>query len=427
MTVQKEIGTAFSYGAQVDKKDKVVQGKATTLYQQHYAAAKGLEKEFVIFLDTNVLLGYYQMPLKGRKALYAFLETNKHRIYICDQVGREYKKHDKKVRRIYSRQLHLEQPTEVQKNVRQQLTDYLDENEDVLAAYPEFQKDLKGAVINSDNIQGLLKEFAQERILRCKKQVHQYDLAALLPQFQYLEALGKQEFTFLKSEFDDLKQAIEAVDQKNFEHKVAAYLYQYPRKVFPGIGDLVKKPETPYGDYCIYHELLKWTALNQPSLPIVFLTNDVTKRDWVDVDKRAYVHYLENFYHNTENVFYILHAEEIFSNLLETPCAHLVTSEEIWSDVEGDVFATDRDLLTVDQLQLLLQEIYPNRVALDEPIAFWEAVLEDLAQSFNLETYWELKVELLEHYHLLIALELSRYQFYNQLEALEMTLDLIFE
>ncbi|MFT5648048.1 MAG: hypothetical protein ACI976_002744, partial [Aureispira sp.] len=321
MRVQKEIGTTFSYGAQIDKNDKAIQAKAIALYQEHYAVAKGLEKELVIFLDTNVLLGYYQMPLMARKALYAFLEANKSRIYICDQVGREYKKHDKKVRRNYGRQLSLEQPTTIQQNVRQQLKDYLDENEDVLGAYPEFKKELEGAVINSENIQGLLKDFAQERILRCKKQLHKYNLANLLPHFQHLEALKKQAFKFLKAEFDGLAEGIEEVDQKNFEHKVAAYLYQYPTKVFPGIGDLVKKPETPYGDYCIFHEILNWTAENQPSLPIVFLTNDVTKRDWVDVDKRAYVHYLENFYHNTENVFYVLHAEEIFSTVLETPCA----------------------------------------------------------------------------------------------------------
>ena len=38
MTIQKKIGTAFSYGSQVDKKDKVVQEKAIALYQQHHAA-----------------------------------------------------------------------------------------------------------------------------------------------------------------------------------------------------------------------------------------------------------------------------------------------------------------------------------------------------------------------------------------------------
>lgn len=427
MKGQKEIGTGFSYGAQIGKKDKGIQETAIALYQEHYAAAKGLEKEVVIFLDTNVLLGYYQMPLMGRKALYAFLEANRNRIYICDQVGREYKKHDKKVRRNYGRQLSLEQPTKIQQGVHQQLKDYLDENEDVLEAYPEFKNNLEGAVVNSEKIERLLRDFAEERILRCKKQLHEYNLATLLPHFQHLEALKKQEFKFLKAEFDDLKQGIEQVNQKNFEHKIAAYLYQYPTKVFPGIGDLVKKPETPYGDYCIFHEMLKWTAQNEPSLPIVFLTNDVTKRDWVDVDKRAYVHYLENFYHNTENVFYVLHAEEIFSDILETPCAHLVVPEEIWSDVEGDVLETDTDFLTVNQLQALLQEIYPNRVSLEEPKEFWEDVLVDLAQSFDIETCWALKIELLEHYHLLIALELSRYQFYNQLEALEMTLDLIFE
>lgn len=427
MTTQKNIGTTFSYGAQMNKKNKAIQKKAVALYQTHYTSAKNLEKEFAIFLDTNVLLGYYQMPLMARKALYTFLETNKERIYICDQVGREYKKHDKKVRRNYSRQLSLEQPTELQQKVCQQLTNYLEENDDVLEAYPQFQKDLEGALVNSNNVLNLLKEFAQERTLRCKKQLHEYDLRALLPQFQHLVPLSKQAFKFLKSEFDDLKQAIEQVDQKNFEHKVAAYLYQYPTRVFPGIGDLIQKPETPYGDYCIYHEMLKWVGEQEPSLPIVFLTNDVTKRDWVDVDKRAYVHYLENFYHNTETIFYVLHAEEIFSNTLATPCAHLVTPEEIWEDVEATVLETETDFLTADQLQALLQEIYPNRTRVEEDMPFWEGILEDLVQDFNIETYWELKIELLEHYHLLIALELSRYQFYNQLEALERTLDLIFE
>lgn len=427
MTVQKNIGASFSYGTQLGKNDKAVQKKAIALYQAHHAAAKKLEKDLIIFLDTNVLLGYYQMPLMARKALYSFLEGNKNRIYICNQVEREYRKHDKKVRRNYSRQLKLEQPTKNQQNVRQQLTTYLEENEDVLEAYPAFKKDLEGALENSNNVLNLLKEFAQERTLRCKKQLHEDNITDLWSEWNHLAPLEKQEFNYLKSEFDTLKKAIEQVEQKNFDHKVAAYLYQYPSKVFPGIGDIIQKPESPYGDYCIYHEMLKWTAQHQPELPIVFLTNDVTKRDWVDVDKRAYVHYLENFYHNTENVFYVLHAEEIFSEVLETPCAHLVLPEEIWYDVEAVVLATDTHFLTVAQLQALLQEIYPNRVVLEEPIEFWEAVLEDLAQNFDIKTYWELKIELLEHYHLLIDVELSRYQFYNQLEALETTLDLIYE
>jgi rRNA-processing protein FCF1 len=427
MRIQREIGSAFSYGAQVDKVDKIVQKKAIALYQKHHAVVQKLQESFVIFLDTNVLLGYYQMPLMGRKALYTFLEANKNRVYICDQVGREYKKHDRKVRRNYSRQLNLVQPTEIQKEVQQQLTNYLEENEDVLEAYPVFKKDLEGAFMNSKNILKILKEFAKERTSRCKKELHKYDLVLLLPHFQHLDALKKQEFKFLKAEFDGLKEAIEEVDQKNFDNKVAAYLYQDPTKVFPGIGDLIQKPENPYGDYCIYHEMLKWAGQNQPDLPIVFLTNDVTKRDWVDVDKRAYVHYLENFYHNTQNVFYVLHAEEIFSEVLDIPCAHLVTGEEIWQDAEAAVLTNDKDLLTTDQLQALLEELYPNRLSLEEPIEFWEEVVEDLVEHFSINTYWELKIELLEHYHLLINLELSRYQFYNQLEALEMTLDLIFE
>lgn len=427
MTVQKEIGATFSYAAQMNKRDKTVQEKAVDCYRKNLTAARTLEDAFVLFLDTNVLLGYYQMPLAGRKKLHAFLEANKGRIYICNQVLREYQKHTKKVRRIYSRQLNLNQPTSIQKAVREKVSDYLEENQDVLAAYPTFRKDLEGVYDNTQNVLNILAAFSKERILRCKKQLHAYDLEHLLPKLNHLDALQKREFKFLKAEFDVLKSLIEQVDQKGFDHKVNAYLHQYPTRIFPGIGDLIQKPEQPYGDYCIYHEMLKWTANQQPGLPIIFLTNDVTKRDWVDWNKRTYVHYLENFYHNTGNIFYVLHAEEIFSDVLESPCAHLVRSEEIWEDVEADVLATDTNWLTVEQLQNLLQEIYPNREKVEESVDFWEAVLEDLAQNFKVETYWELKIDLLESYHLLIDLELSRYQVYNQLEALEMTLDLIYE
>lgn len=425
--MEKKIGNEFSYGTQLNKEDKIVQEKAIDLYRTHFEKAQQLKKEFAVFLDTNVLLGYYQMPLAARKALYAFLEDHQGQIYIPNQVAREHKKHLKKVRQNYSRQLYLNQPSKHQQKVEQQLRDYLEENEDVLEAYPEFKKDLERAYANSSNILNLLNVFSKERTARCKKQLRRYDLENLLPQFNHLEPLQKQEFKFLKAEFDVLKQVIDQVDQKNFEHKVDAYLYQNPNKVFPGIGDLIQKPESPYGDYCIYHEMLKWTAINQPQLPIIFLTNDVTKRDWVDWDKRAYIHYLENFYHNTGNVFYVLHAEAIFSSVLEMPCEHLVTPNEIWEDVEADVLATDTNWLTVTQLQGLLEELYPNRKKVDEPLAFWETLIEDLAEEYSLETYWELKIELLEHYHLLIDLELSRYRIYNQLEALEMTLDLIYE
>lgn len=427
MTIQKEIGVTFSYAAQINKKDKSVQEKAVGSYRENLSAARSLEEEFVLFLDTNVLLGYYQLPLIARKKLYAFLEAQKDRIYICNQVFREYQKHSKKVRRMYSRKLNLNQPTEIQKNVQQKVTDYLEENEDVLAAYPAFKKNLEGVYNNTQNVLNLLAEFSKERILRCKKQLHQYDLETIFPQLNHLDALGKREFKFLKAEFDSLKSSIDEVDQKGFDNKVDAYLYQYPTKVFPGIGDIMQKPEQPYGDYCIYHEMLKWTANQEPSLPIIFLTNDVTKRDWVDWNKRTYIHYLENFHHNTGNILYVLHAEEIFSNVLKSPCAHLVTTEEIWKDVEADVLATDQNWLTVEQIQSLLQEIYPNREKVEEPVEFWKEVLEDLAQSFDIKAYWELKIELLEYYHLLIDLELSRYQVYNQLEALEMTLDLIYE
>ncbi|BDS13444.1 PIN-like domain-containing protein [Aureispira anguillae] len=424
---KQEIGSDFSYGAQVNQQNKDIRQNCVALYKEGLAAAKNLAENCVVFLDTNVLLAYYQMPIAARFALYDFLEKNKDRVYVCDQVSREYAKHKNKVRRIYGRQLVLKRPTAYQQELGAKIIDFLEENGDVLAAYPNFRTRLEKVYQESAHILTLLKQTANERIKACKKALHQKDLEDLLPQLQTVEALTKKEFKFIKQEFDHLSKDVDNVDQKKFATKVAAYLYQYPHKVFPGIGDIDKKPKNPYGDYCIFHELMKWSANAPQKRPLIFLTNDVTKSDWVDINKQAYVHYLENFYQNTGDIFYILHAEEIFSTILGQSCAHLVTPTEIWEDAEADVLAKNGEQLTIQNLQKLLEALYPYRTTVEEPNDFWIELIADLTQNFEIDNLLQLKIDLLEHYHLLVEVELRRYQIYDQVDAMEVTLELIYE
>lgn len=426
-SIEEQIGSNFSYGTQLGKKTADLSQYCIEWYKKHLEEARKLATDFNIFLDTNVLLGYYQLPIAARVRLYDFLETNKERIYICNQVYREFTKHHHKVRRIYAQQLKLEQPTTYQKSVCQRIADFIEDNVDVLAAYPEFKNDLEQAYKNSAVVVKKLSSLAKERIRHCQTALDEQDLQALLEVLPRLEGLSKKEFFFLKEEFDGLREAVETVEQNNFSTKAAAYLYKHPNKVFPGIGDLHKKPNYPYGDYCIFHELMKWSKTHRPDLPIVFLTNDVTKSDWVDIHQRTYVHYLENFYLNTGKIFYILHAEAVFSSLLGQSYEHLVLPEDIWQDVEEFVLSKRVDFLTVEGLKTLLNDLYPNRTQVDEPDDFWTELIDDLVQKFEIYTILQLKIDLLEHYHLLIESELRRYQIYDQVDALEVTLELIYK
>lgn len=427
-----QIGAEFSYGAKLNQRTATLREDCLNRYQAHIETVEQLDAAHPVFLDANVLLGYYQLPIAARQKLYQFLDENKARIYICDQVRREFLKHKNHVARTYAKHLQvLRRPTPYQQEVPTWIADFLEDNDDVLAAYPDFKKDLEGVQSNSQSILKQLERFSKDRFLRCRAQLLEQDIADLLPDFQLLPSLNKEEFNFLRQEFNALKQEVEQHEKGNFPTVVDAYLYQFPNNMFPGIGDIKKKPKAPYGDYFIFHEIMKWVAIHQPELPVVFLTNDVTKSDWLNREQRPYIRYLENMYLNAADIFYILHAEATFSKVLSTNMAHLVLKEEVAKDAESAVFAAlkeePNDQITPVALKQLLKRLYPNRTRVEEPVSFWEDVIADWKEDFELTSLWELKREALEHYHLLVQTELGRYEIYDQLDALERTLDFVYE
>ena len=77
---------------------------------------------------------------------------------------------------------------------------------------------------------------------------------------------------------------------------------------FPGCGD---KKEDPYGDFIIYHEIIKFLKTNNQDA--VFLTNDVEKNDWLlrrKAELIPYTHYIINSFSLSENTLFIFHAKD---------------------------------------------------------------------------------------------------------------------
>jgi hypothetical protein len=428
---EQQIGVNLSYALQIEKSNEAIHKTCVSLYKKHIKTACKLEPQHSLFLDTNVLLGYYQLPYKAREKFYLFLKENKDNIYICNQVQFEFDKHRAVVIKQYQKQLHIESPTPYQNTVRSLIEKFLDLNDDVLEAYPKFQEELKGVYLNSLAILEKLKVWGEEKIDACKKQLQKQDIVDLLPQLQQLPRMKRAEYEFIRKEFDQLRIEAETFKPNGKATAIDTFVYKNPDKIFPGIGDIKKKPKSPYGDYYIFHEILKWTANNPQEAPPIFLTNDVTKRDWLDSNKRTYAHYLENMYLNTNSIFYILHAAQILTKTEHTSFYHLVRTEDILEDVDTAVDLdrknSTEDVITPSSIQLLLKELYPNRETLEEEDPFWQEVIDELKHDFELISLYELRSDLLENYHLLVQLELRRFCVYDQLDALEYTLEIIYE
>lgn len=431
MEEQYKIKEGFSYRSQLGRGDDELRVQCIARYKACLEQAITLQEDFPIFLDTNVLLGYYQMPILARRALYQFLKVSSERIFITDQVKREFLRHHRVVLKTYQQQLVLNTAATTHKALIASLLDYQYENEDVLSAYPDFDRGLTTLIEDGPALLERMKAFEMERVRMCQALLEEDNIFNLLDDFQQLPSLTNREFKFLKREFDQLKAPVLAFDKGTMDHAVDAYLYRHPNHVFPGIGDLKNKPKHPYGDYCIFHEMMRWQASYTPQQPLIFLTNDVTKRDWVNREHQAYVHYLEVMQLNTKDVFYILHSEAVFTKKLGMDCAHLVLPDEIWKDVESAVLEAkqkgEKERITPASIQELLIELYPHRAVVDEPIDFWEAVVEDIENDFGIKSLYALKIDALEGYPLLVKEELRRFEIYDQLDALEKTLALLYD
>lgn len=421
--MSKKIDSNFSYTSFLNERDAAIQQSCLERYKENLSSAQQLSEGQPIFIDANVLLVYYLMPWKARRKLYAFLEQNKDRIYICDQVQREFLKHKNAVAKNYESLLVLNIPTEKQRKVTSVIEDYLFVNDDVLEAYPDFKKGLDSLLLESEHILKLLKNQVQTRLELCRQLLRQQDIATLLPQFQQLPTLEVEEFEFLKTTFKQLRAEAETFPKGNALHAIDAYLYKHPEKVFPGMCDIKTKPQTPYGDYFIFHELMKWQAIHRPEKPLIFLTNDVTKSDWIDGEKNPYPHYLETMYRHTENIFYTLHAESVFTKILGVDCQHLILSNEVVADLEAAVAKerklSKQDLITPENLQNLLIELYPYREEVDEDEEYWLGLIEDLEHENGITSLFELKSFLLENYHALVRTEIDRLTVYDRLDALD--------
>ena len=265
-----------------------------------------LDTRAPIFLDANVLLSYYGMASSEKAKLISFLRQNLQRLHLTNQVQKEYLSN-----RVSVIKSDLFAPLSA-------LGSDLRKGRD--SAVNAFRSSLEGSkrILEKDYpaIWEKLKatEAALEKAVDIESTVVELEASVKSTSSSYKEitivddmldacsklpvtpALSEAEVKFLEKLFDEL--------QGNYS---TARVTSKAALSFPGQGD-VKGKEYPYGDFFIFHEILKFMKMNDTDA--IFLTNEKSKGDWMDSSRTPHLHYIETAYANTGHVLFILHAEE---------------------------------------------------------------------------------------------------------------------
>ncbi len=311
----------------VSKETSILQSqKALKSFSDDLNCASTLEGDTPIFLDTNVLLDYYKISFSEREQLQKFFEANKERIYLTKQIEAEFLKH--RIDHIKSYLKSLEEFVNAYRNIKSEIeklklgevkgfdhylnnnailkNDYQDLRTELLQFNDTLKTKLKNLFQETDFEQQIVEK--EKKIEEIKKRLEgQADierkdpLLDIIANFHIVDALSEEEQSFLKSTYDELGKKYETVkSDQNFNWK----------HTFPGCGEKNDKEE-PYGDFIIYHEILKFMKSFDKNT--IFLTNDVEKNDWLLRNKNEllpYTHYIVNTFIATGHCMYIFQAKD---------------------------------------------------------------------------------------------------------------------
>lgn len=307
----KAIDDKFCFNPKVDDLTAGVSNKALRKYVDGFEVAKTLGIDLPIVLDTNILLGYYGMSQVEKKKLMEFIEKYKDRIYITKQVEKEYLRNRLSVinKDFFTPLKNIAENYEsLCADINGKLQSFRESNKKILSQdysdlwgqFQQIEEEIK-EIISNDTFRDDLRTKIGATAQNNKNIALVDDLLAVVSDLKITPALTTEEMTFLKAHFDSLV--------KEYEDARETVKWMF---ALPGCGDK-KEKEDASGDFIIFHEMLR--LLETEGKSCIFLTNDVTKGDWLREDKNPHNHYIEQAFRSTQQVIYILHAERTLTDI----------------------------------------------------------------------------------------------------------------
>lgn len=345
MTEQK-INSEFCFDT--NKKLTIeISHKALKNHHDKFLAAFELQNPMPIILDTNVLLAYYGMSQSEKKRLIKLLNENKERIFLTSQIEKEFLRNRiKTIEKKFLTPLDSIKTdfTATYKGIKDKLEKFINSKKNILSNdYPtiwnsllEKQQQLN-EIFEDEEILSISLEQAIETTKNNYKNINLVDeLLEVCASFKVTSALSDEEVKFLENQYDALWQKYEAVEKPEMKRELT----------FPGLGDKLDKKEYPYGDFVIFHEILKFMVCGEYGLDktdVIFLTYEKAKRDWFHDKLAPIIHYIERAFLLTERNLFIIHAEEPLKISLENiyKSNQQELFPEIWS--ENKLYSIKKD------------------------------------------------------------------------------------
>jgi len=286
-----------------------ISNSALRKYADNFEACSKLEGTLPILLDTNILLGYYGMSQTEKEKLIEVLTKLQDRIFLTKQIEEEFLRNRLTViKKDFFGPLNKisEDYGKMKSDIEGSLRNFRENKKKILSQdYPDLftklqaiEEEVKES-LSDDTFITQVKERVEETTSNNKNIALIDDLLDIVSKFKITESLEKEELDFLNEKYNK-----QVEDYKN-EKEVSRW-----KLALPGCGEV---KEDAIGDYIIYHEALKYMKENNTSL--IFLTNDVTKGDWLQFDKNPHNHYIEQTYNLTSEIFYIIHAEKTLTEI----------------------------------------------------------------------------------------------------------------
>jgi len=349
----------FNYNHKINKSTIKTYKKCIDLYSENFNNVKDLKSDLPIFVDTNILLRYYSISFSARKKLFDFVTENKSKIVLTNQVQKEFLRNREEVIKKFFEQVTNRIPKDFKSDIVNKLKSFNDQHKVILKDYPYVEIGIEKHKKELEKILEKLNKDLDDKYNEYKNLIWKDEFVDLLEECRLIDNLSEDEINIIKNKFDVLKKT---VDSSNIDA-----LLNKPDFVFPGMCDIKEKPEDPYGDFIIFHEMMKY--MSEENTDTIFLTFDNSKGDWMSKNKVPHLHYVQNAFLNTNKLLYVLDAERTFEELLSVDIDSLIEIKnfvregEIDIEILNNIFYTHpifKDCKYVAPNQFLLKELSLN-------------------------------------------------------------------
>lgn len=300
----------YEFGFNSNKKHTIKQVKESLdSYSSNFESALKLDGSIPIFLDTNILLNYYGMSSSEKGKLLEFINATDN-IYITKQIETEFIRNRvgvineyftsvKKIKDIIENDLIKDIKNKFKSVLNNKIlkADFNENWQDLDEIYSELETKL----FENEELKTKVNASVDSLLVFNKHLKIKDDILSHYQEIDVIDGLDDDELKFLKAEFKKLFEMFKQA-KENQKYKLA----------FPGCGEK-KIVDEADGDFIIFHEILKFMKVKQTDA--IFLTNDISKNDWISKDGEPFIHYIEKTFLNTEHNLYIFNAERILSTI----------------------------------------------------------------------------------------------------------------